>query len=179
MDDPVRRSGTCQHGRAASRPRCGLTPAPAEQTTFKAILLLHVHVVTELRYLLMVDHEVGGRLVFFLSLSLSPVPLSVPFFLPSSSSHVPTSAVTPGPHHRRRPLATHAAGTKEGVGEHLQGTDGVRSSVQGCVVGPPSFLSSPTWVGRPRKGRQAGLAIPPPCLSAIQDMIYTVHTCMQ
>lgn len=42
VDDPVRRSGTCQHGRAASRPRCGLTPAPAEQTTFKAILLLHL-----------------------------------------------------------------------------------------------------------------------------------------
>lgn len=123
---------------------------------------MYVHVVTELRYLLMVDHEIKDRLVFSLSLSLFPPfysVLSVPFFLPSSSSHVPTSAVTPGPHHRRRPLATHAAGTKEGVGEHLQGTDGVRSSVQGCVVGPPSFLSSPTWVGRPRKGRQAGLAI--------------------
>lgn len=49
VDDPVRRSGTCQHGRATfeawMRPHC-CTLFQAVQTTCTAALLLHVRVMS-------------------------------------------------------------------------------------------------------------------------------------
>lgn len=159
--------GPVNTGGRRSRPGCGLTAARFSSRPD------HVYgssslacTCNEPRCLLMVHHEAGGppRSSFFLSPSFprSTVCAILSFFLPSSSSHVPTSAATPGPHHRTRPLATHAAGTKEGVGE----------PVQGCCGSPflPAFLLPRGWAARGRGGKRALQSSPLPKWNTRHDL---------